>query len=178
MLYKYTYNVHVDVHVHMYRFRIKHHTLYFHLCSREENLPPQSQSDDQPVPKSLLRLLNPKPRMKKIPQKQASSGETKREAVSKSESQEQVYSRREGESLKSYLDRVDAESRARLVVLSKKSKGTSERRKKYGILNLHLICYLPTHVLYSKDTMRREKRDWSQRKDKENPLMMFWNLKT
>ncbi len=44
--------------------------------------------------------------------------------------EEQTFSRREGESLNDYLDRIDIESRERLVELSKKSKGTSERRKK------------------------------------------------
>ena len=44
--------------------------------------------------------------------------------------EEQTFLRREGESLNDYLDRIDIESRARLVELSKKSKGTSERRKK------------------------------------------------
>ncbi len=61
-------------------------------------------------------------------QKPSETSHTKEMGIDDSE--EQTFSRREGESLNDYLDRIDIESRARLVELSKKSKGTSERRKK------------------------------------------------
>ena len=99
---------------------------------REENLPPGSLTDDQPVPKSLLRIVrsNSGKSDKKMKRKQKPSETSHTKEMGIDDSEEQTFSRREGESLNDYLDRIDIESRARLVELSKKSKGTSERRKK------------------------------------------------
>jgi len=86
--------------------------------TRLDNLP---ATDDQPVPKSLLRLVNPVQKLKK--KKPPKTG-------AEVKSDELSFSRKTGETLGDYLDRVDIEGREHLVEAAKKSKGTSERRKK------------------------------------------------
>ncbi len=85
------------------------------------------------MPKSLLRIVRSSSgksdKKMKRRQKPTETSHTKEMGIDALE-EEQTFLRREGESLNDYLDRIDIESRARLVELSKKSKGTSERRKK------------------------------------------------
>lgn len=71
---------------------------------------------------------------KKTKPKGSLSVEDKEVVGSTAEQDELKFSRKEGESLNDYLDRIDVESRARLVELSKKSRGASERRKKYDYM--------------------------------------------
>ena len=116
--------------------------------------------DDQPVPKTLLRLMR---RAEDIEKKNktkksesagtktdsgsnqpASSGDcvTNRRGKRKVEAEGEVrkgpmFSKRKGESLRSYLERVDMEANAKIMETFRKNRKPSDRRKRYSATPLY-----------------------------------------
>lgn len=127
------------------------------LFHRIDDLPPDAP-DDQPMPKTLSRLLKSSQQItvhssKALQKKKASScnnfrqeSDSRDKESSRKESegvsarvgdgqkrdQEPVFKRQRGESLKAYLERIDIESNARLMEAYRKSRGKSDRRKRCG----------------------------------------------
>ena len=110
------------------------------------------ENDEQPVPKSLVRLMkraesisNPKNKKKKgeVEESTGSVGESGASEQDVGEGRESrgrrgaregpMFSKRNGESLKGYLERVDMESNARIMDTFRKNRKPSDRRKKYVI---------------------------------------------
>ena len=141
---------------------------------RIEDLPPDAP-DDQPMPKTLIRLLKSSQQIATLPSKplgrnkHSSSNNSQRKRGSKGEqigkiaarsrgdgdfsrsgmdpvslSQQKrghdspMFKRQRGESLKAYLERIDIESNARIMEAYRKSRGKSERRKRYGTCTLYI----------------------------------------
>lgn len=161
---------------------------------REENLPPTLPTDDQPIPKSLLRIIrSSQPPKKSHPRKlhdQASSSAELTAPPKEHTEDDGSFSRREGESLTDFLDRIEVESRARLVELSKKSKGTSERRKKSVTLNCssvitvwgctcYVSCVLSFLCVLCRYYEKRKRRLESKkgRKQESEEVVEFTDLK-
>ena len=57
-----------------------------------------------------------------------------------------MFKRQRGESLKAYLERIDIESNARIMEAYRKSRGKSERRKRYGTCTLYIDYMYRMHV--------------------------------
>lgn len=110
-------------------------------------------NDEQPVPKSLIRLMKRAESVKKLKNKKRRSdegmqeakgsvvetgalehrpgaGEGSREREGKEAGVGPMFSKRKGESLKSYLERVDMEANARIMETFRKNRKPSERRKR------------------------------------------------
>ena len=104
---------------------------------RLDNLAPDDE-DDQPVPKSVIRLMN------SVPCKKGSKPATgvsnkdsikvhhseKPKSAQSLDKEEPEFQRRKGEGLKEYLDRMDVESNARIMDAFRKSRRVSDRRKR------------------------------------------------
>ena len=117
-------------------------------------------NDDQPVPKSLVRLMKRAESIKTLNNKEKSREEMQESRGSGGESaatgqkpvvggerkegrgarEEPMFSKRKGESLKSYLERVDVEANARIMETFRKNRKPSERRKKLDLFNSSLDC--------------------------------------
>ena len=87
-----------------------------------------ANEDDQPVPKSLIRLMKSASRHTKhaskqgVQQKQSTSGRSSVETSTKETDEGVMFKRRRGESLKSYLERIDAESNERIMEAHRKKQ--------------------------------------------------------
>ena len=111
-------------------------------------------NDDQPVPKSLVRLmkraesikdLNNKKSREEVQESRGSGGESAateqnpvvvgegKEGSGRDAREEPMFSKRKGESLKSYLERVDVEANARIMETFRKNRKPSERRKRLDL---------------------------------------------
>lgn len=62
-----------------------------------------------------------------------------------------LFKRQKGESLKAYLERIDFESNARIMEAYRKTRGKSERRKRYTVcvcssrtISIHLLLFPTT----------------------------------
>ena len=123
--------------------------------SRNDDLPPEAP-DDQPMPKTLSRLLRSsqqisqtsKPRKRQINSLEHVSGkeseltgkkkkgavekanDSKDGSVREGEQREPVFKRQRGESLKAYLERIDVESNARIMEAYRRNRKQSDRRKR------------------------------------------------
>lgn len=145
---------------------------------RVDDLPPESP-DDQPMPKTLSRLLRSSQQIaeagkkKKVTSnnggaqgqfedggrtssrkddglsKSADDGRRRRSNQDRGE-QELTFKRKKGESLKAYLERIDIESNSRMMEAHRKSRVQSERRKRYIIYGDNDTLICIIHVaLYS-----------------------------
>ena len=102
--------------------------------------------DDQPVPKSLVQLMKKVKEVKKMAKKkkkrrgslshtagQGSAEPTLSEQHNRANKQkkeeEPMFLKREEESLRSYLERVDMEANARIMETFRKNRKPSDRRK-------------------------------------------------
>lgn len=124
------------------------------ICSftRNDDLPPEAP-DDQPMPKTLSRLLKRgqqitqtgKQRNKTNSQKYTHGQESEfsrkktngpveqtieAKGGSAKDKQVPMFKRQRGESLKAYLERIDVESNARVMEAYRRSRKQSDRRKR------------------------------------------------
>lgn len=120
------------------------------LTRGEFDLCPENE-DDQPVPKSLIRLMKraedikkteeetKKRKKKAIAEEPGGGADTpvedgdlrpKRKEKRREEKGEPAFTRRKGESLRNYLERIDIETNAKIMETFRKNRKPSERRMK------------------------------------------------
>lgn len=94
------------------------------------NLCPASGDDEQPVPKTLVRLMKRAEALTGKKKAVRAVDVTKPEQAASTQP-DQSFKRKDGESVKAYLNRIDVESNQHIMNLHKKNRKMREARKQY-----------------------------------------------
>ncbi|KAL5473179.1 hypothetical protein EMCRGX_G027628 [Ephydatia muelleri] len=95
------------------------------------NLCPASGGDEQPVPKTLVRLMKRAEALTGKKKAVRAVDVTSKPEQATSTQPDQSFKRKDGESVKAYLNRIDVESNQHIMNLHKKNRKTREARKQY-----------------------------------------------